>query len=388
MKLFFKLIKVEFRRIFSNGVLMLVFFGAPVVYGVLFGFVYNKATLKEMSIIVVDEDHSASSSKIIDALNDNESLVVVKVENQAGNIAGEMPSMEYVAVVTIPGGFEAGLFQMRYPELQVDLNMANLVPANFAIRGIQSVLGSINAGIKIESLKKQGLDPFNAAKRFEPFNVHYNRMYNPAGSYMDLMMPGILATIMQQVLFLGLGLVFARDFEDGYSKKLSSISKSVWYHFLLKFLPFLLMTTMVWLFVGSLYNIFNIDMAVFTWPMVLLATLFTFSCMFIGMFFSVVIPNQLRVTELLMVFATPSFLLSGYTWPLASMPVPIQYLSNMIPLTHFLKGFRKLAIYKGTILHLQPELIALTITTLICFSGMMFMLKYRIGRIPDRSDRV
>jgi ABC-2 type transport system permease protein len=380
MKKFFRLIKVEFRRIFSNSVLVAIFFGAPILYGVMFANVYKKGKLTDMPIVVIDEDNSPLSGKIIDALNDNEALLVVKVQYGPGNIAEEMPSQEYVSILTIPDGFEAAVLQKRYPEVQVDINLANLVSANFATRAIQTVLGTISAGVEIEALKKAGADPISAAQRYEPFKVNYNRMYNPASNYMELMMPGILGTIMQQVLFLGLALVFARDFEDGYFSKLVAASRWSLFHIVLKALPFVLLSIIMWLIVGSFYPIFDIAIPVFTWPMVLLVSIFTLACMFIGMLFSLAIPSQLKATELLMVLATPSFLLSGYTWPIEAMPRLIQQFSSMLPLTHFLRGFRRIAIYRGTVADIQPQLMALTWISVVCFMLMLVLLQVKIYR--------
>jgi ABC-2 type transport system permease protein len=346
----------------------------------MFGNVYKKGKITNMPIAVIDEDNTPMSVKIIDALNDNENLAVKKVQFDAGDLAAEMPSKNYIAVVTIPAGFEADVYQKRYPELLVDVNMANLVPANFASRGIQAVLGTVSAGVEIEALKKAGTDPVNAAQRFEPFKVNYNRLYNPASNYMELMMPGILGTIMQQVLFLGLALVFSRDFEDGYFKKLAKANKWSLYHIVLKALPFIILIIPIWLIVASFYPMFNIDIAVFSWPMALLVTVFTFACMFIGMLFSLIVPNQLRATELLMVLATPSFLLSGYTWPMESMPRLIQQFANTLPLTHFLEGFRRIAIYKGTLKDIQSQLNALTWMTVICFVLMLILMQLKINK--------
>ncbi|MBK6935593.1 MAG: hypothetical protein IPH18_00940 [Chitinophagaceae bacterium] len=55
----------------------------------------------------------------------------------------------------------------------IDVNTANLVTANFASRAIQTVLGTLNAGIEIESLKKSGMDDNTARQRFEPFRATY-----------------------------------------------------------------------------------------------------------------------------------------------------------------------------------------------------------------------
>jgi ABC-2 type transport system permease protein len=60
------------------------------------------------------------------------------------------------------------------------------------------------------------------------------------------------------------------------------------------------------------------------------AGVFVISVSFIGVLVSILVPNQLKATEILMVIATPSFILSGFTWPLSQMPVWVQAISNVI----------------------------------------------------------
>ena len=86
MKKFIKLIRIEFKRIFSNGVLMAIFFGAPVLYGFLFGYVYQQAKVVDLPIVIVDQDRSPMSDKIIDGFQDNEGLHVKDIRYTAGNI--------------------------------------------------------------------------------------------------------------------------------------------------------------------------------------------------------------------------------------------------------------------------------------------------------------
>lgn len=63
MKDFLKLLRIEFKRIFSNSVLLAIFIGAPIFYGVLFGYVYKQAKVINLPIVIIDEDHSPMSSK-------------------------------------------------------------------------------------------------------------------------------------------------------------------------------------------------------------------------------------------------------------------------------------------------------------------------------------
>ena len=127
MKDFLKLLRIEFKRIFSNNVLLAIFIGAPIFYGVLFGYVYKQAKVIDLPIVIIDQDHSPTSDKIIDAFIDNEALLVSDIRYTHGTIMEEMPAKQYDAVITLPVNFEADILQKRHPEIRVDLNMS-LIP--------------------------------------------------------------------------------------------------------------------------------------------------------------------------------------------------------------------------------------------------------------------
>lgn len=387
MKKFIGLLKIEFNRIFSNGVLMAIFFGAPVLYGFLFGYVYHQAKVVDLPIVIVDQDRSPMSDKFIDAFQDNEGLLVKDIRYSSGNIIAEMPIEQYAAVITLPSDFEAQLLQKKHPEVLVDLNMANILNANTASKHIQSVLMTLNAGIEIEGLKKQGMHPDQAMASYESFKINFNKLYNSTGNYVTFMLPGLLAGIMQQIIFLAMALVFARDFEDGYFGKLVKQSKNALYHIFLKSTPFLLMLPIMWLGVSLFLPFFNVEASVFNAPMLVLATLLTLASMAIGMLFSIAIPNQLKATELLMVISTPAFILSGFTWPTMAIPAAITNIAQYIPLTQFLEGFRKVAFYGGDMSSIKSEIGMLTLITIVAFVAMVVLLQLKIYLFNKKSKK-
>jgi len=385
MNKFLKLVRVEFKRIFSNDVLLAIFFGAPILYGFLFGYVYQQAKVVDLPIVIIDQDRSPTTDKIIDAFGDNEGLLVSDVRYSAGDIIAEMPTKQYAAVITLPSNFEADVFQKRHPEIRVDLNMANILNANTASVNIQSVLMTLNAGMEIEALKKQGMHPAQAFSSYESFKINFNKLYNSTGNYVTFMLPGLLGGIMQQIIFLAMALVFSRDFEDGYFGKLIRESKSSLYHIALKATPFLLMLPLIWMAVGLFFPYFNIAANVFNFPMLVLVTLLTLASVAIGMLFSIAIPSQLKATELLMVISTPAFILSGFTWPTMAIPSAITNIAQFIPLTQFLSGFRKVAFYGGNLSSIKSEVGMLLLITLVSFVAMVILLQIKIHRFEKKS---
>lgn len=385
MKEFIKLLKIEFRRIFSNNVLCAIFFGAPILYGILFGYVYQQAKVIDLPILIVDQDVSPLTDKVVDAFEDNEALLLKDLRYTTGAIIDEMPVEQYAAVITLPSGFEADILQKRHPEVRVDLNMANILNANIASKNIQQVLMTMNAGIEIEGLQKHGMHPSQARESYESFKINFNKLYNSTGNYLSFMLPGLLGAIMQQVIFLAMALVFARDFEDGYFKELVKVKKWSVYHIGLKATPFLILLPVMWFIVSQFFIFFNIDADILNFPMLILTTFLTFASMGIGMLFSIVIPNQLKATELLMVISTPAFVLSGFTWPSLAIPEGINAIAQSIPVTHYLSGFRKVAYYGGSISDILPELKMLIFITAITLTIMVIVLQLKINRTRKRA---
>jgi ABC-2 type transport system permease protein len=79
-----------------------------------------------------------------------------------------------------------------------------------------------------------------------------------------------------------------------------------------------------------------------------------------------------------MIIATPSFIISGQTWPLSEMPTIIRYIADVIPLTHFLEGFRKLLLCNASLSEIMPQVIYLAILSVVFLAIAFISLRYRI----------
>lgn len=325
----------------------MLFIGAPLAYGILFGFVYQKGKVTDLPIVIVDEDNSPMSQRFIEMLVDNETIKIAAIV--ASNTDLHSLSIKYNAasVIVISDHFEADIFYKRYPEILVYVNTDNILTANFASKAIQVVTGTLKAGIEMEALQKTGVSRELAITQYEPFQVTYIKNYNTSGNYMYFLWPGMLATIFQQVLFLALALTFSAEFENGTFKELVKKSRTSFMAIIAKCTPYFIMSFIIWICYAIMHLYFKVPLGYNLGWITLIAGLLVFSVSMIGILVSILIPNQLKATEILMVIATPSFVLSGFTWPLSQMPVWIQGLAQAIPLTHFLEAYRIATIQNG-----------------------------------------
>ena len=366
MRHFSTLLNREFKMFWQNKVLRLLFIGAPLLYGILLGYVYGKGKVTDLPIIVVDEDRSEMSSKAIQMFEDNEVLNIADLLYDQNNLAQIAIEKEATCVVIIPKGFEKMVLTKKYPEVVTIVNASNVLTANYASSALQVCLGTLKVGVQMETLRKQGTPENLIASQYEPFKTTFIKKYNRSTNYMYFLWPGVLAAVLQQVLLLGLALSFASEFEHGTFKKLVQKCPSLFKLICVKIIPYLIMSFGLWIIYWLFTLWFRIPLYDNLFPLTIIAGIFILVVSFMGIMVSIMVPSQLKATEILMVVATPSFILSGFTWPLSQMPVWVQGIANVIPLTHFLKAFRILIIEDGTFSQTYGVIINLLIIGSIC----------------------
>ncbi|MEG0851588.1 MAG: ABC transporter permease [Flavobacterium sp.] len=377
MQNFFSLLKREFQLFWKNKVLRILFIGAPILYGVLLGYVYGKGKVTDLPIIVVDQDRSELSSKAVQMFEDNEVLSIASILYDQNNLSKIAIEKEATCVVIIPKDFEKMTLTKKYPEITTIVNTSNVLTANYASTAIQVCLGTLKAGVQIETLRKQGVPENLLMSQYEPFKTTFIKKYNRSTNYMYFLWPGVLATVLQQVLLLGLALSFASEFENGTFKDLVKRCPSVFKMLAVKIIPYLIMNFGVWLIYWLFTFWFRLPFYENLLPLTFIAGIFVLSVSFIGILVSVVVPNQLKATEILMVIATPSFILSGFTWPLSQMPQAVQAIANVIPLTHFLKAFRILIIEDGAFSQTTTPIWNMIIIGSVCSVGAYIALYFK-----------
>lgn len=366
MKNFLYLFKREFRLFWQNNILRMLFIGAPLLYAVLLGYVYSKGKVTDLPILIVDLDQTEMSAKAIEMFNDDEVITVARVLYDQNNLSDKIIETESNSVVIIPKGFQKMVFTKKYPEITTIVNTANILTANYASTAIQVCLGTLKAGIQMETLRKQGVPEKLLGSQYEPFKTTFIKKYNRSTNYMYYLWPGVLSAVLQQVMLLALALSFASEFENGSFSFLVKKSQSVILMIVVKILPYLVMSFGVWLMYWFFTFYFRIPFFTNLPELTLVAGIFILSVSFIGILVSIMIPSQLKATEILMVIATPSFILSGFSWPLSQMPNWVQGVANLIPLTHFLNAFRVLIIEEGTLYQVRGTICNMILIGIVC----------------------
>ncbi|WP_114792216.1 ABC transporter permease [Niabella yanshanensis] len=346
MKNFTKLVKREFKLFLSNTTLLSVFILAPLIYAIFIGFTYRQGKVVDIPVIVVDYDRTSASTQLTEMLNDNKTIKILPYSVKPANIKDEIIRRNAAALVVIPERFEAMMLQGKYPEVNTYVNTSNLLTANFASKSIQTVLGTYSAGAEMKALQKRGMSAEVARTKYEPFKANYITLFNTTGNYLVFMWPAIMAVVLQQVIMLAMAVSFAEDFKRkdfldifGKENKLKLM--------LIKIIPVFLFSNINLL----MFYFFGLGFRVpgpVNWGMFLLnSELFILASIFLAVFMSILIPNALKATQVLMVIASPAFIMSGFTWPAIAMPSFINAFTSIVPLTPYLSVLKISLVERG-----------------------------------------
>jgi ABC-2 type transport system permease protein len=104
---------------------------------------------------------------------------------------------------------------------------------------------------------------------------------------------------------------------------------------------------------------------------------FIAACLALGMFFSTLAKTQQQAMQMSFFFLLPNILLSGFVFPFEGMPVPAQWLSQGLPLTHFLRIVRGITLKGASFADVRPEFLSLGVilVALVALSSMRFSKK-------------
>ena len=373
------LLKREFRLVFTNKTMLSVFFMAPVFYALLIGFTYQSGKVENIPVILVNHDNTPLSNQVVEMLQDSKSLKILNYISEPANLKDETIKTEAAAVIVIPERFEAMMLQKKYPEVNVYVNTSNVLTANFATKAIQQILGTFSAGAEIKALQKKGMNADIAKTQFEPFKANYITLFNTTSNYLIFMWPAMMAVVLQQVILLAMAVTFSEEFKrESFLKDFAGKEKYAIVVMTIKCLP-------IWIFANFNILFFYLCSLYFKIPapdhignFFLLTAAFVIAATNLGVLVSILVPDALKATQILMVIASPAFIISGFTWPSYAMPEFIKSFTAIIPLTPYLEALKIMVVQNGSDFLTKKHLVHLLILGWVYFILGWVALKIKI----------
>jgi len=375
--------KREFRYLYSDSRLRTVVFVAPFIYAALFCVVYIRHTLYDIPIAVVVQDHSQPVRTLVRMLEASPKLKIIARPFSIEEVKDLMLAGKIDAALVIPENFTRRLKRGEDTFVPTYVNAASMVAANMSAKAMNEVVQTFSAGVEIKTLMKKGERLDSAKQKFMPVKLDMRPLFNPSFNYSNFMVPGILIAILQQVILLGIALSWTGEKEAGTLQDLFGISRSPWVLMIGKAIPYVVINFIVAEFyLRVLFPLNDIPMEGAWYVAIPFTILFIFTVVSWGMWVSALCTTRVFATQLLMFVAMPSFVLSGFTWPLQGMPPLAQFISYCLPMTYYATSFRTIYLAAAPLKYILNNFAVLGAFSLFNVLAAYFVIRRLTKKTP------
>src|ERR1700749_2083128 len=353
----FAMVIKEFIQLRRDRVSFAMIVMIPVMQLLLFGYAINTTPHNLPTAVLLQEDTDLGRS-ILKALENTDYFKFTRQVHDVDDFDNLLKSGKVLFGVEIPRGFERAVRRGDKPALLVAADATDPGAASAA-------LGSLS--VVVQTALEHDL--YTGDPPSLPFEIRAHARYNPAASSRLNIVPGLVGTILTMTMLIFTALSVTREVERGTMESLLSMPIKPVEVMFGKIIPYVLVGFIqAVLILGIGVLLFGVPVLGSMAMLALLTTLFITTNFSIGYTFSTIAQNQLQAMQMSMMFFLPSILLSGFMFPFAGMPVWAQYISEALPLTHYVRIVRAIMLKGATLANVQTDAIALLALTLVAMT--------------------
>jgi len=310
----------------------------PLMMIFLFGYALS-LDVDRIPTMVLDLDRSWASRDLIHRLADSRYFSLLRYLDRDSQVPRVLDRGEALLVLVIPPGFSARLSQGLPAPVQALFDGSDANTASLAVGYLRAVTARLNLEIQESRLSRAGLQ-----HRGPPLEGRIRVWFNPELKSRNFIIPGLTAVIMMTISSLMTALSVSREKETGTLEQLIATPVARVELLVGKLLPYLVVGLVdLALVVGAGVLVFRVPFRGSYLDLLITAVLFLVGTLSWGLFISVLSRTQLQASQLsvLSVFL-PSFLLSGFIYPIENMPPVLQAITVIVPARYFVEILRGL----------------------------------------------
>jgi ABC-2 type transport system permease protein len=345
----------------------------PLLQLLLFGYAIN-TDVRHIPLLVFDQDRSAQSRDLARSLEVTGFYDLVGHVESYDEIARALGAGRARAALVVPPRYASDLASGRTSTLQLVLDGSDPQVVASATNTAASLIGA--RSLELLLARSPGLGP----ARGEPIRLEPTIWYNPELRTAVYVVPGLVGVILTMTMVMLTAMAIARERERGTLEQLIVSPVRRLELMTGKIVPYVslgyVQMTLV-LLAGRV--VFGVPILGSLVTLYALALVFIAANLALGLFFSTVAQTQQQAMQMSFFFLLPNMLLSGFMFPFESMPRPAQWIGQALPLTHFLRIVRGIALKGVGIADLWPELAWLGALLLVLVSLASLRFSKKLG---------
>lgn len=369
----FRVFQRECRRLINQPrYLVILTLGAALTF-VIFATMTGKGQPQRLPVGIVDLDGSYLSRRICHELDATSGVQVHAVYNNHMAARRAMQRGEIFAFYEIPKGTYNEVLQFKAPKFVLYNNSAYLLAGTLCYKQLATMGMLATAAVQREVLRKKGFSEDQIMGLIQPVAFETRNISNPWINYGIYLMTTLIPAVMA---FLAL-------MHTAYAISLERRQKSIrqWmkkahgnalFALLGKMLPYTLWYSLLTLIANVIMFGFMAFPMEGSWGLIVLSTLLTiFAAQCAGAFIASCLNDPSLAMSVCTLYSAMSFSLSGFSYPVDSMPHIFQSFSWLYPIRHYFLNYREIAIYGNTFASCWTHFAALIAFALLLLAGAL-----------------
>lgn len=366
MKQFIAFVRKEFYHIFRDRRTMLILLGMPVVQIILFGFAIS-TEVKNVRVSVLDPSNDVMTRRIIDRIQASEYFVVDRLLYTPQELETAFREGDTDLAIVFGTRFMDRIYtgdaEIQLIADATDPNMATM-RTNYA------------AGI-IASVQQEMIPAGTSLPTIVP---DLKLLYNPQMKSTYNFVPGVMGLILMLICAMMTSISIVREKETGTMEILLVSPVRPLFVILSKAVPYFVLSfiNLITILLLSVY-VLHVPVAGSLFWLITVSLLFIFVSLSLGLLISSV--TQTQVAAMLvsgLVLLMPTMILSGMIFPIESMPLVLQVISDVMPARWYIQAVRKLMIEGVHISFVLKEVCILSFMALVLITVSFKMFKNRL----------
>ena len=364
----------EFIHLFRDPRTLTVVLALPVLQMLLFAYAIS-FDVKNVSTVIIDLDQTPASQAYVGSYESSDFFTVVGTASDLGAVDRVFDANQARIAVVVPPGFGRSLANGEQAQVAVYLDGSEPTAARVG-QAISTALNQVyGQQVIIEWADTQGLD-VTTAGQLEP---RVRTWYNPEKRSSDFLIPGLMVVIIMVVAVQQTAVSLVREREQGTDEQLAISPMRRWEMMLGKVAPWTLLAFFELALVTAVgIWFFDLPLRGNLGVLALGAALFVFCSLGLGLVISAVAPTLESANMLgLLLSILPAFILSGFAFPLGSIPVWLQVVSCLFPARFMVTISRGVFLKGAGVAELWPELAALGVYAVVVIAVSIVLTSRR-----------
>jgi len=374
----------EFRILFKDRGVVIIFTLAPLLYPILYGVLYNNETVENVPVAVVDCSRSQRSAELRRHIDATKDVEIASTFNSFGEAKEAYNDQKVHGIIYIPADFNKKLSSGEQTTVSIYCDMSSFMYYRTILMASNYCILDMNKKIQVERLNAQGLTGEMASMISEPIPNTNVALYNEGNGFASFLLPAILILIIYQTLFFGIGMLAGSSREENRFHELvsSSIHRGSTFRVIIGKSACYLILYGVWTYyiLGIVPHIFNLPHIGNMVDVMLLMLPFLLATIFFSMTISVFMPNRETVMVVFLFLSLILLFLSGVSWPESNINGFWKVLRLMFPSTHGIQGYIKINTMGATLQQVSYEYISLWAQTALYFLTATWAYHWQIKK--------